>query len=89
MHLSCLYLAGVVGGTYLQPVLAGRGLPRPGPLPPGVHRRHHRKLCLLPWSAKDADLHRGHPTMLRPRHPGDLGSQWGQYEYVTNIGFAA
>ncbi|GAA0455088.1 hypothetical protein GCM10009544_17280 [Streptomyces stramineus] len=37
------------------------------------------------WAAGDQQgLDDAWPTEVLP----DLGSQWGQYEYVTNIGFA-
>ncbi|MGW3123779.1 sensor histidine kinase [Streptomyces sp. NPDC001107] len=56
---SCLHLAGLVDGADLQLVLAGLRLPRPAPLPPGVHRWHLRELCPLPGSAVHAHYELG------------------------------
>ena len=67
-----LGLAGVVRRPDLEPVLARRGVPAPGPLPPGVHRRAPRRAsasCHGPSSTRTSTF--GDAAVLRPGHAGD------------------
>ncbi|MET8978959.1 transcriptional regulator [Streptomyces sp. NPDC004539] len=61
---------------------------------PSPHRRvlEHRRLNIRHWDAIIHAWSRNNPQALDDAwidQITDLGSQWGKYEYVTSVGFAA
>ena len=65
-----LGVAGRVGGARLDQVIARRGRPFPGPLPPGVDAGHRGQPRLVPGAPVDPYLHGGNALVLRPGHAG-------------------
>src|SRR5215471_20998558 len=67
-----LGVAGGIGGTGLDDVVAPRRVPVKDPLPPGVDARHRRQLGPLPWAVIHPHLDRVDALVLRPRDARDL-----------------